>query len=218
MKKAMNTIFAAVVVFAVTIIISTPSALAGSATGDATATTRVEPHSTDVFHHYFTAGKTALVIVSGDKDTDLDLYIYDENDNLIEKDEDGSDQCVVTWTPRWTGRFTIKVVNRGDVYNEYTIGFTCGDGYTNKTSVGPKETDSYERHFTAHERAAVIVSGDGDTDLDLYVYDENGNLIAKDEDNTDECLVTWTPRWTGKFIIKVVNCGSISNRYTIRVN
>ncbi|MBR6056888.1 MAG: hypothetical protein IKP58_01830 [Victivallales bacterium] len=217
MKKAMNTIFAAVVVFAVTII-STPSALAGSATGDATATTRVEPHSTDVFHHHFTAGKTALVIVSGDKDTDLDLYVYDENDNLIEKDEDGSDQCVVTWTPRWTGRFTIKVVNHGDVYNEYTIGFTCGDGYTNTTSVGPKETDRYERHFTAHELAAVIVSGDGDTDLDLYVYDENGNLIAKDEDNTDECLVTWTPRWTGKFIIKVVNCGSISNCYTIRVN
>lgn len=54
-------------------------------------------------------------------ETDLDLYIYDENGNLIDSDIDNTDICVCTWTPRWTGRFKIKIVNRGSVYNNYRL-------------------------------------------------------------------------------------------------
>ena len=78
--------------------------------------------------------------------------------------------------------------------------------------------DLYEISFRANELATVTVVGDGDTDLDLYVYDQNGNLIDKDDDYTDNCICTWTPRWTGVFRIKIVNRGSVYNRYVLRTN
>jgi hypothetical protein len=78
--------------------------------------------------------------------------------------------------------------------------------------------DSYIVKFYANEPATVALSGDGDTDLDLYVFDENGNLIDKDVDYSDDCIVTWNPRWTGNFIIKVVNRGNVYNHYAIATN
>ena len=62
-----------------------------------------------------------MVTVIGDGDTDLDLYVYDENGNLIDKDVDYSDDCVVSFVPKWTGVFTIKIMNRGNVYNNYIM-------------------------------------------------------------------------------------------------
>jgi hypothetical protein len=79
-------------------------------------------------------------------------------------------------------------------------------------------TDSFVVKFTGGAPAMVYVEGDGDTDLDLYVFDETGKLIGADEDDTDVCLVTWTPRRTGMFTIRVVNRGALSNRYTIVTN
>lgn len=82
---------------------------------------RVEAHSTDTYTIRFLGGEYAIVTVSGDGDTDLDLYVYDENGNLIDSDTDRTDQCVCTFTPRWTGKFTIKIKNLGNVYNRYVI-------------------------------------------------------------------------------------------------
>lgn len=78
--------------------------------------------------------------------------------------------------------------------------------------------DSYSTSFIAGYLAEVAVVGDGDTDLDLYVYDSNGNLIASDTDYTDDCYVSWTPAWTGRFTIKVVNRGLVANRYVLLTN
>lgn len=79
-------------------------------------------------------------------------------------------------------------------------------------------TDTYRIRFRGGERACVVVSGDGDTDLDLYIYDENGNLVASDTDYTDDCVCVWNPRWTGPFTIKIVNRGRVFNRYALAVN
>ena len=78
-------------------------------------------------------------------------------------------------------------------------------------------TDTWTYTFRANSEARVTVDGDGDTDLDLYIYDENDNLITKDDDTTDYCVCTWTPRWTGKFKIKIVNRGSVYNRYHLMI-
>ena len=84
-------------------------------------TDRVLAGYTDTWTFTFTGGKEAYVIVSGDGDTDLDLYIYDENGNLIDSDTDETDDCICTFTPRWTGKFYIKIKNRGRVYNNYVL-------------------------------------------------------------------------------------------------
>ena len=80
------------------------------------------------------------------------------------------------------------------------------------------QTDRYQICFNANEPARLVVKGDGDTDLDLYVYDENGNLIDSDTDGTDTCVASWNPRWTGNFAIRVVNRGNVYNRYTLLTN
>lgn len=80
------------------------------------------------------------------------------------------------------------------------------------------DTDIYRISFVAGYLAEILVSGDGDTDLDLYVYDSNGNLIESDTDYTDDCYVRWVPRWTGSFIVKIVNRGRVYNRYVMLTN
>lgn len=77
---------------------------------------------------------------------------------------------------------------------------------------------TYNCNFVAGRTAEIAVSGDGDTDLDLYVYDSNGNLIASDRDYTDDCYVRWYPRWTGRYIIKIVNNGGVANRFVMVTN
>src|SRR5438445_10205145 len=68
------------------------------------------------------------------------------------------------------------------------------------TTVDANQTDRFQAiYFRAGEEAIVEVIGDGTSDLDLYVYDQNGNLIAKDDDSTDHCVVRFVPRWTGAF-------------------
>jgi len=94
---------------------------AGAWGGPKIQSTSVSAYSTDVFQIAFVSGQYARILVDGDGDTDLDLYVYDANGNLIDFDDDGTDTCLVEFVPRWSGYFTIKVVNRGSVYNSYTI-------------------------------------------------------------------------------------------------
>ncbi len=40
-------------------------------------------------------------------------------------------------------------------------------------------------------------------DLDLRLYDENGNLVSSDSDTDDFPVVSVTPRWSGQYKVKV---------------
>lgn len=100
---------------------------------------------------------------------------------------------------------------------EITRGALNGPRYAREVVKG-NSTDTYQVSFIANYLAEVAVSGDGDTDLDLYVYDSNGNLIESDTDYSDDCYVCWVPKWTGRFVIKVVNRGPVYNRYVILTN
>lgn len=84
--------------------------------------------------------------------------------------------------------------------------------------VAANSTDTYVLAFKYGVPAEIFVSGDGDTDLDLYVYDENGRSIACDDDYSDDCYVCWTPAWTGNFVVKVVNRGRVYNQYVLVTN
>jgi hypothetical protein len=76
----------------------------------------------------------------------------------------------------------------------------------------------YEWRFNAGRTAEVMVVGDGD-DIDLYVYDENGNLVARDADSSTVCYASWCPAWTGVFRVEVRNAsGSSYIDYVVRTN
>jgi len=101
--------------------------------------------------------------------------------------------------------------------NQATRGRVGGPGERYNYVYGNSK-DLYEVNFIELQLAEIVVIGDGDTDLDLYVYDSNGNLIAKDDDYTDRCYVSWVPRWTGRYIVKIVNRGPILNNYHLVTN
>jgi hypothetical protein len=78
--------------------------------------------------------------------------------------------------------------------------------------------DTWKIVFRAGEIARVAVVGDGDTGLDLYVFDANGNLITKDDDSTANAVVAFTPYITSEFRIVVVNRGGVYNNYMLATN
>lgn len=86
-------------------------------------------------------------------------------------------------------------------------------------NVPPRATDTYEVTFKGGQVAEVAILGDGDNDLDLFVYDVHDNLIAKDTDNSDKCYVSWTPKRRDVFKIHIKNPGStISSNYILLTN
>ncbi len=93
----------------------------GASGGPKRATTEVKAYATDVISVQFRGGENAVVAISGDGDTDLDLYVYDETGNLIAADTSGSDDCKVRFLPKSKGTFRIKVKNLGNVYNRYLL-------------------------------------------------------------------------------------------------
>jgi hypothetical protein len=65
----------------------------------------------------------------------------------------------------------------------------------------------YTEVFYGGERAHICIEGDGRSDIDLWVYDENANLIAKSTSYGAYECVSFVPAWTGPFDIEVENHG-----------
>jgi ABC-type glycerol-3-phosphate transport system substrate-binding protein len=69
--------------------------------------------------------------------------------------------------------------------------------------------------FVANKLAEFVLVGDGDTDIDVYVFDAQGNEVAKDEDpatyGSDLCVCRWTPTEEQEYKIRIVNRGKVYN-------
>jgi hypothetical protein len=82
----------------------------------------------------------------------------------------------------------------------------------------PGRTDIYRTQFYGGQLAEIAIVGDGDADLDMVVNDENGNTICVDQSYSDKIYCSFTPSWTGTFVIGVRNQGRIRNSYYILTN
>ena len=70
--------------------------------------------------------------------------------------------------------------------------------------VGPNQVKVFYVTFHGLKEAIVELTA-ADSDVDLWIYDEHGNLIAKSTSDSGFEYVSWTPKWTGKFKIVVEN-------------
>jgi len=71
-----------------------------------------ELNDNEVDYHYLSLeeGVEYGIVAVCDQDcTDVDLWLYDENNNLIDEDTDTDDYPLVTVSPQWTGDFKVKV-------------------------------------------------------------------------------------------------------------
>ncbi len=79
-------------------------------------------------------------------------------------------------------------------------------------------TDIWEIRFRGGEIGSIRVDGDGDTDLDCYVYDASGTLVAYDNDLTDYCILDWYQASTGAIRLEIRNLGDVYNEYILSTN
>lgn len=82
-------------------------------------------------------------------------------------------------------------------------------------TVLPRQTDVYRVRCYANEPTVAVAVSNGD--IDMKVYDENGNLIDSDTAMDSTPICTWTPRWTGEFRIEIINPTSRSLDYVLGI-
>jgi hypothetical protein len=84
------------------------------------------------------------------------------------------------------------------------------------SSVPARSVDEWTR-FVAPGFHRLEVIGDGDTDLDCYVYDRFGTLIGADTDRTDHCIIDWAQGTSSHLLFRIENLGTVYNRYQFRL-
>jgi hypothetical protein len=68
----------------------------------------------------FAAGKEVTATTKGDKETDVHLFVYDENEKEVGKDTSPGPKCEVKFTPAKDGKFKLLVRNSGGA-NKVTL-------------------------------------------------------------------------------------------------
>jgi hypothetical protein len=81
----------------------------------------VKGKSVDRAEVSFRGGEPAMVYVHANGDADLDLYVYDELNNLICVDDTMGPDASCSWRPRWNGSFLVDVRNKKDAEVSYVI-------------------------------------------------------------------------------------------------
>jgi hypothetical protein len=89
---------------------------------------------------------------------------------------------------------------------------------THQDTVQAGATDAYTVVFNGGQLAEAGIAGDGASDLDLLVYDENDHLVCRGDSSSDREYCRWWPRWTGPFRIEVQNLGTARNLYRLATN
>jgi hypothetical protein len=79
-------------------------------------------------------------------------------------------------------------------------------------------TAVFSEYFYGGQLATVSIAGSGVTDLDVYVYDEFGNLIVCGIGLSDRETVSFVPLRTGRFHVVVRNLGALGNSFILWTN
>ncbi len=99
-----------------------------------------------------------------------------------------------------------------------TRGAFGGPGYDYDIVYGSSKASYYNIGFVAGRYAEVSVYSDNGADLDLYIYDENWNLIEKDTSYSSSAYCSFIPCWDGNFQIVIKNNSRYSSWYEMYTN
>lgn len=88
-------------------------------------------------------------------------------------------------------------------------------------NIGGFRLHSYVETFKPNERALVIASGEFRSCLGVYVFDAQGNCVAKDDGGApkaaDDLVTEWIPEGDARYSIEVRNAGYSANEYQIAI-
>jgi hypothetical protein len=111
----------------------------------------------------------------------------------------------------------VAVLVLAAVSNVAFAGSETGAGVYTKACPAFGKTVIFER-YVGGQTARLALVGDGDTDLDIYVYDRFGNLVASGTGLRDREVVSFFPLVTGNYRIEIVNRGGVFNRFALATN
>lgn len=80
------------------------------------------------------------------------------------------------------------------------------------------QTDVWELPFHGNSHAEIAVVGDGDTNLDIVITDESGNVFCDDVSWSNALYCDFTPARDGYFYVTVQNMGGVANSYYLMTN
>jgi hypothetical protein len=77
---------------------------------------------------------------------------------------------------------------------------------------------TFHLDFPANKLAAIWVTSEKQTDIDLLVYDANGKEVASDITLGKDCFVGWMPKTAATYRVVVLNNGFGDNRCVLKHN
>ncbi len=175
----------------------------------------------------FAAGDVTAT-TSGDKQTDVHLFIYDGDNKEVGKDTSPGPTCEVKFTPTKKETFKLLVKNEGPGPNKVTLDVKAPEG-DDKSAEGSKDPAAKTLVFEINEKSEVAVflpflagkaetvttKGDKQTDVHLFVHDGDNQEVGKDTTPGPECEVKFTPTKEGTFKLVVKNEGPGPNKVTL---
>jgi hypothetical protein len=90
-----------------------------------------------------------------------------------------------------------------------------GGSYTTPTIL-PGQRDHRSVHFNAGRVVEITVTSDLNSDMDLFVMDALGRMVASDTSIGPNSHVTFTPLQSGTYQLVVANVSQIPNRSHVR--
>lgn len=105
-----------------------------------------------------------------------------------------------------------------DVRTEQTKGVRTGPVYSIVALPSDREATFGPLPFRGGTFAEVYLEGDGQSDLNLYIFDAQSRLVCSDTDGSDIAHCGWTPDTPGSFTLKVENKGPSENRFALMTN
>ncbi len=170
--------------------------------------------------------------------TDFDLYIYDESGNTMGVSEAayGNEELSIYATN--TGNYYVNAwaydgIGIYSLYVETFIGPSSDSNnalnsaqeiyngaYFSETLNGYEGVDTddyYAIYLGAGDTITASMTGPGDADFDLYLYDEDGNIVAYSEEYTSSETIVYSAPYEGYYYVNPYAFEG-SGPYTLSVN
>lgn len=178
----------------------------------------------------------AEVIVIGDGNTYLALYVYDRHGNCVAHDEGTDrirDDLAAGWVSADGQTYAFEMVNLGRSENQvnYKVRGLAHkvmqdrsptkmirrQAFPPKRVNGNEERKLEPKEFQGGQRVCIIFEGDHDPveDLIVTVLDAKGRVVAREDRGGDLGAVIWYPPEDGKYTIVVKNTGKTWNDVTL---
>jgi hypothetical protein len=71
--------------------------------------------------------------------------------------------------------------------------------------------------FPSGKEALITVKSEKKSDVNLYVLDDAGKVLEKDESPGPDCEIKFKPKASGKYTLEIRNLGPGDNKSTLKV-